>query len=105
MTSTGRITAVVSANDRRRFSRERPRSAASATRALVLSQKDYREDFQGGSGHRRPYAPFVAHLVAMREQAPQFRRHRRAEPAYAAASYEATGEETPMLRPSVNRSV
>ena len=62
-------------------------STASESRALVAL-----DPLQGraanAAGHR--YAPFLAHLVATKDQHPQTRERRRAEPADALAAYRAT---------------
>ena len=59
----------------------------SESRALVVL-----DPLQGHSGqpanHR--YAPFVAHLVATKDQHPQTRERRRADPNDAVAAYRAT---------------
>jgi hypothetical protein len=45
---------------------------------------------------RRPSAAFLAHLIAMRERAPQTRERRRAEPEEAAAVYNAANMRKPV---------
>ena len=61
-------------------------SAAAEARALVptraaTSQRD------GPAAGQRPYAGFLAHLIATAAQLPQTRQHRRAEPEDAIAVY------------------
>jgi hypothetical protein len=53
------------------------------TVALVPLATDRREHSAGG----RPNADFIAHLIAIKEQAPQTRERRRAEPDEAIAAY------------------
>jgi hypothetical protein len=45
---------------------------------------------------RRPSAAFLAHLIAMRERAPQTRERRRAKPEEAAAVYNAANMRKPV---------
>ena len=61
-------------------------SAAAEARALVparaaTGQRD------GPAAGQRPYAGFLAHLIATAGQLPQTRQHRRAEPEDAIAAY------------------
>jgi hypothetical protein len=102
--TAGRVTAVTEASAFRQFAerqpREQPRPEPTASRALTVTPS--------GSGSERPlsgraFAPFLAHLAAVRQQAPQFRQRRRAEPAAAAACYAAGGRAAP-ARPRLNRS-
>jgi len=60
--------------------------AGSEGRALVAL--DPLSGRSGQATHR--YAPFVAHLVATKDQHPQTRERRRAEPRDALAAYRAT---------------
>jgi hypothetical protein len=52
---------------------------------------------------RRPYAGFLAHLIATAEQLPQTRERRRAEPAEAIAAYRTTAAPPP-ANPKFSRS-
>lgn len=62
----------------------RARDAASVPgRALVVTSEA--EEAQAASVYRQ--APFLAHLIATKEHAPQTRERRRAEPAEAIAAY------------------
>lgn len=60
--------------------------AGSESRALVVL--DPLQDHSGQSTAPR-YAPFVAHLVATKDQHPQTRERRRANPSDALAAYRA----------------
>jgi hypothetical protein len=61
-------------------------STGSESRALVAL--DPLQDRSGcQAGHR--YAPFVAHLVATKDQHPQTRERRRVDPSEALAAYRA----------------
>jgi hypothetical protein len=64
--------------------------AAPASRALTVvsasAQRDVPQPLPRGD------AAFLAHLIATREQAPQTREKRRAEPAEALAAYRAVTE-------------
>jgi hypothetical protein len=53
--------------------------------------------------NRRPYAGFLAHLIATAEQLPQTRERRRAEPAEAIAAYR-TASAAPVANPRFSRS-
>jgi hypothetical protein len=59
----------------------------SESRALVAL-----DPLQGRSGNTagNHYAPFVAQLIATKDQQPQTREHRRANPSDALAAYRAT---------------
>jgi hypothetical protein len=50
------------------------------------------------------FVPFLAHLVATRDKAPQLRERRRAEPFAVAACYAASSRGAPQPRPRFNRS-
>lgn len=69
--------------------RREPEAAGTATRALIPVEA-------AAAGERmlpltrHPAAPFLAHLIATRIQAPQTRTRRRAEPEEAMAAYGAT---------------
>jgi len=56
------------------------------SRALIAIEAPRRSEHAPQS-ERRPSATFVAHLIAMRMQAPQTRARRRAEPEEAVAVY------------------
>jgi hypothetical protein len=51
----------------------------------------------------RPFAPFLAHLIAAAQQLPQLRQRRRAEPQDGAASYAPPARATPGR--SLSRSI
>jgi hypothetical protein len=61
-------------------------SAAAEARALVPTRAATRES-DGPTAGQRPYAGFLAHLIATAGQLPQTRQHRRAEPEDAIAVY------------------
>lgn len=64
-------------------------SVAAEARALVPMQAaTSRRD--GPAAGQRPYAGFLAHLIATAGQLPQTRQHRRAEPEDAIAVYRST---------------
>ena len=56
------------------------------TAALVPLATDRSERSAAAPGGR-PSADFIAHLIAVKEQAPQTRERRRAEPGEAVAAY------------------
>ncbi len=75
----------------RRRAADRPETEASApaeSRALMVIQPAARSDRQFPMS-RYPAAPFLAHLIANRMQAPQTRALRRADPEEAIAVYAA----------------
>jgi hypothetical protein len=55
-------------------------------RALIAIEAPHRDE-RAAPSIRHPSAPFLAHLIATRMQAPQTRERRRAEPAQASAVY------------------
>jgi hypothetical protein len=54
---------------------------------------------------QRPLASFLAHLIATREQAPQTRERRRAEPEHAVATYAAAAALAAPPAPKVSRAL
>jgi hypothetical protein len=60
----------------------------SAQRALVrIAPVDPASDVSIRAGEARPTAPFLAHLIATAQFAPQTRERRRADPDWAIAAY------------------
>jgi len=64
--------------------------ALPASRALVTTAAEPATEQTAGALHRE--AAFLAHLIATKEQEPQTRARRRAEPAVAIAAYRDTGD-------------
>src|SRR5437660_12813994 len=56
-------------------------------------------------GSRRPLAAFLAHLLASRDQAPQTRARRRAEPGEATAAYAVASASVARTGGAISRSV
>jgi hypothetical protein len=54
---------------------------------------------------QRPLASFLAHLIATREQVPQTRERRRADPAHAVATYAAAAALAAPPAPKVSRAL
>ena len=77
---------------------------AGGSRALVLVTPVAEVEFSH-SGSERPMSAFLAQLVATRQRAPQTRAGRRAEPAEAAETYEATLIIPPVKGRVLRRSV
>lgn len=78
-----------------------PPAKASPSRALVPVDADAGQEPAGKSSHRpqRGLAPFLAHLIAVKNGEPQTREKRRNDPVGTAASYEAIaklGKDTPV---------
>lgn len=69
------------------------------SRALVPLTRTERR-----SAQRLPEAAFLAHLIATRQQAPQTRERRRAEPQQAAALYRSR-QPMPARRPTLSRAL
>lgn len=69
--------------------RREPEGAEAQTRALIAIEATATSE-RVVSLTRHPAAPFLAHLIATRIQAPQTRARRRAEPEEALAAYGAT---------------
>jgi hypothetical protein len=69
--------------------RREPEGAETQTRALIAVQATA-TSARAVPLTRHPAAPFLAHLIATRIQAPQTRVRRRAEPKEALAAYRAT---------------
>lgn len=65
--------------------------AAKSTALVPVTAKYGGAPGQAASGpHNRPFAPFLAHLIATATDAPQTRARRRIAPHIAAARYAAT---------------
>jgi len=62
-------------------------TAAPESRALVALDPLQENRYGNAASYR--YAPFVAHLVATKDQHPQTRERRRADPSDALAAYRA----------------
>ena len=108
MKLTGRVSALMETNRSRQYSgremEEREAPASSPSRALVLLGRSWiPADSPAAAG--RTFAPFLAHLIAMREQAPQLRQRRRASPVLAAARYAAVATGSRRLPLGVDRSI
>jgi hypothetical protein len=72
-------------------------SGAPATSArAVIALQPIEETSSAGIWTRRPSAPFLAHLIATDQHAPQTRERRRAEPDEAASRYAAAGAAVPL---------
>jgi hypothetical protein len=72
-------------------------AGASATSArAVIALAPIEETSSAGIWTRRPSAPFLAHLIATDQHAPQTRERRRAEPAEAVSAYAAAGAPVPL---------
>jgi hypothetical protein len=73
-----------------RTPRQAPAQAGtpSAQRALVrIAPVDRASDVSIRTAEARPTAPFLAHLIATAQSAPQTRERRRADPDWAIAAY------------------
>jgi hypothetical protein len=62
----------------------------SATRRALVALAPAAASREAPQAYRQ--APFLAHLLAMKDQHPQTRKRRRAEPAEALAAYRVTAE-------------
>jgi hypothetical protein len=76
----------------RDFGREQHEAAAPESRALVVTARPAAP--QTSPVYRQ--AAFLAHLIATKDQAPQTRERRRAEPSEAIAAYRSAGALTPL---------
>jgi hypothetical protein len=76
----------VSALARRATNEARDETRTEPETGLIAVEPSRRSE-QAWSPSRQPTAPFVAHLIATRMQAPQTRERRRAEPDEAIAVY------------------
>ena len=86
---------------RRESSSPRRRPRTESSRALIALEPIAPSDTPLRT---RPQADFLAHLIATREQLPQTRERRRAEPSVAVNLYAATSAATPLpFAPSVSR--
>lgn len=110
MQPTRRVTAV--AETGRVFPRPADRSSAqerapegAASRALVVVAAEAVAGGEPAARGRRAFAPFLAHLIATRQQFPQWRERRRADAAWGAARYAAGAKGAAPARPRLNRSV
>jgi hypothetical protein len=65
------------------------RSGAESSRALIPVEGPV-PTREGPTAGQRPYAGFLAHLIATADQLPQTRERRRAEPEDAIAAYRST---------------
>ena len=73
---------------RRRDNGAHDGAAPEALRSALIAVEPLRRDERPPQPTRYPSAPFVAHLLATRMQAPQTRARRRTEPNEAAAVYQ-----------------
>jgi len=72
--------------------------ALSERQTALISIEPPRRSEQAWRSGPRPAAPFVAHLIATRMQAPQTRERRRAEPEEAIAVYRSMTKPVPQKR-------
>ena len=89
---------------------DQPRAKPSSSRALVPVEASAGQEPAGKSSHRpqRGHAPFLAHLIAVKNGEPQTREKRKNDPVETAASYEAIarlGKDMPASSPKRLRSL
>ena len=77
----------------------RPRDARAPSRALVPVEPPPVETTEARLVRLRVHAPFLAQLLAHRDDLPETRRLRRADPARAAANYARAAEAPGLLVP------
>jgi hypothetical protein len=101
MVPVGRIGSAKAVGSGGTSSREPADEAAAPSRALVRVAISPASPVSFRPADRRPAAPFLAHLIATDQGAPQTRERRRADPNWAITAYAATMR----VPESVGRSV
>jgi hypothetical protein len=90
MVPVGRIGSTMAIGSGGTSSREPADEAAAPSRALVRVAISPASPVSFRPADRRPAAPFLAHLIATDQGAPQTRERRRADPNWAITAYAAT---------------